>query len=391
VLTGQYYLYPRIAEPGDYSGSDQAPNIMGSERTGPDLSQEGGMHPVQWHEAHYYNPRNVNPFSIMPQFSFFSEDELGNMIEFNQESGGKEAILRLAAVAVGDDLMKINQGEDPMEDGINPAVSHLVSQLTASNEFKTDGKGTDKSPSGLPWKAVWMVNSFERGYWLTSDPLPITTQNLTRGKQIYLERCSGCHGPRGDGFGSAEPFFDPVPFNFTDSSNTDGMNGAFASDGMLYHRILTGGPGTAMENFGTRLSVQDIWRVVQFLRTIQNGSLSEQGSVVTPDMFLAWQEPPPMKAYVSSHPVDQGPGNIDSGDPFMAAAHWVAPGLGPTDTAMVGGKLPMTLSRLADLIKTAYMNQVQKAWDDAVARGESGLPSKDQIFSTDELVFHEPS
>jgi len=89
--------------------------------------------------------------------------------------------------------------------------------------------------------------------------------------------------------------------------------------------------------------------------------------------------------------VDQGPGNIDSGDPFMAAAHWVAPGLGPTDTAMVGGKLPMTLSRLADLIKTAYMNQVQKAWDDAVARGESGLPSKDQIFSTDELVFHEPS
>ena len=30
-----------------------------------------------------------------------------------------------------------------------------------------------------------------------------------------------------------------------------------------------------MENFGTRLSVEDIWRVVLFLRTIHNGTLTD--------------------------------------------------------------------------------------------------------------------
>ena len=27
------------------------------ERTGPDLSQEGGAHTDEWHYAHFYNPR----------------------------------------------------------------------------------------------------------------------------------------------------------------------------------------------------------------------------------------------------------------------------------------------------------------------------------------------
>lgn len=385
VLVGQFYLYPRISEPGDFAGTDQAPQVMGSERTGPDLSQEGGMHPDGWHEAHYYNPRNVNPLSIMPQFNFLTEDELSHLVAFNQESGGKEAVLRAAAVEVGNNLMAVNgAGADPMM-----FFPDLVNQLTSAGEYKADGSGMDKSPSGMPWMAVWMVNSFERGYWLTPDPLPVTQQNLTRGKQIYLERCSGCHGPKGDGFGSAQPFLTPTPFNFTDTSMM-GANGFFASDGMYYHRILTGGPGTAMENFGTRLSVEDTWRVVQFLRTIPNGSLEDQGSVVTPDMFQPWSPPPPLQNYIDSHPISDGPGNITATDPFGAAAHWIAPGMGPADTIMIGGKLPMTQQRLADLIRSVYMQKVQKAYDDAENRGED-LPPREQIMDTTGITFHSTS
>ena len=54
----------RIAQAGDYV-SDQ-PILLGSQRTGPDLSQEGGEHPDDWHIAHFINPRYTRPASIMP-------------------------------------------------------------------------------------------------------------------------------------------------------------------------------------------------------------------------------------------------------------------------------------------------------------------------------------
>jgi len=40
-----YFLYPKISQPGDFFGRDQSPNLLGTERTGPDLSQEAGWHP----------------------------------------------------------------------------------------------------------------------------------------------------------------------------------------------------------------------------------------------------------------------------------------------------------------------------------------------------------
>lgn len=41
----------RIAEAGDYH--DIRPAILGTERTGPDLSLEGGQRPDDWHSAHF--------------------------------------------------------------------------------------------------------------------------------------------------------------------------------------------------------------------------------------------------------------------------------------------------------------------------------------------------
>ena len=54
----------RIAQAGDYV--EQQPAILGTERTGPDLSQEGGEHPDDWHLAHFTNPRFTRPHSLMP-------------------------------------------------------------------------------------------------------------------------------------------------------------------------------------------------------------------------------------------------------------------------------------------------------------------------------------
>jgi len=386
VYAGLYYLYPRAAQPGDFRGVSQSPNIMGSARTGPDLSQEGGNHPDTWHVAHYNNPRNTMPLSIMPSFKFLSQSELHDLISFNQSQGGKEAALRYAAIRVGNMLMGSNMGMIKMMGGPTKPLADLIARLRQSGDYRTDGKAMDKSPSGLPWMAVWHINSFERGYWLTPDPLELTQQNLIRGKAIYLKRCAGCHGEKGDGKGTAAKLLHIKPYDFSAAKVSHDPG---ASDGMLYHRILTGGPGTAMENFGTRLSVQDIWRVVLFLRTVHKGGLREP--VPTVNMFEKWTPPKPLLEYISTHPIPANTEDPDlrSADPFMSAARWIAPGMAEGDVIYVGGRLPITPQRLSQLVRATYFELVDNAYADAKGRSEE-LPPVKRIESVEDVQFHVP-
>jgi cytochrome c oxidase cbb3-type subunit 2 len=57
------------SRPSDYIYDK--PHLMGTSRTGPDLSNIGSRQPsAQWHHLHLYNPRSVVSWSIMPDFSF---------------------------------------------------------------------------------------------------------------------------------------------------------------------------------------------------------------------------------------------------------------------------------------------------------------------------------
>lgn len=378
-----YYLFPRVSEPGDYWEGEPSPNIFGTMRTGPDLSQEGGQHPEGWHMAHYWSPRATTPFSIMPRFLWLNEQETKLLIAHNQASGGKDGLLRYSALYVGGKLMGINMGMvNPMD-----VFPDLVKEAQSAGTYNANGKPSDSSPSGLPWKAVWMLNSFERGYWLTPDPLPATENVLLKGKEEFLKRCSGCHGAQGNGMGAAASFLSPPPFDFTADSQ---YSSPFTSDGDLYHRILTAGPGTAMENFGTRLSVENIWRIVLFLRTIPNGSLATVDTVPTMEMFKPWSAPDGLLKYIDNHPIKDSQAMYDpASNPFATAATWLAPGLAPGDTVMIGGKLPMDLDHLETLIKNYYFSELDKAYNDTLNRG-TAMPSKDQVMSTEGLVFHQP-
>lgn len=52
----------------------QSPSILGSERTGPDLTSVGQRLPsTTWHYMHLYNPRIVVPESIMPSYKWLFE------------------------------------------------------------------------------------------------------------------------------------------------------------------------------------------------------------------------------------------------------------------------------------------------------------------------------
>ena len=383
VAVGLYYLYPRVSEPGDYAGND-SPNILGSERTGPDLSQEGGNHPDDWQRAHYDDPRNTTPISIMPRFNFFSDSQLKDMIAFNQSQGGKEATLRNSAILVGKALW--NGGvEGTLKDLANVFPTE-VSQAQSAGTYHADGTIDDTTKWGLSWGDVWAVNTHLRSYWVTRNPLPPTEDNLVIGKQIYLTRCSGCHGPTGDGNGPGARFMAPKPADFIHVD--DQMTAPDASDGQFYYRVLTGGKGTDMENFGTRLSVEDTWRVVLFLKTIAKGGLKQ--TLPTTDMFIKWEPQQGLLNYIKDHPVsDPNAGYDPTAGPFEQAARWIAPGLAPQDTVYIAGKLPVNLATIAKMVEERYRQFVQQDYQDALGRGEP-MPPRSEIFSTEGVQWHAP-
>ncbi len=62
-------IFGRASAPGDFAY--QTPELLGSERTGPDLTNAGVRQPsTVWQFIHLYNPRAVVPESIMPAFDW---------------------------------------------------------------------------------------------------------------------------------------------------------------------------------------------------------------------------------------------------------------------------------------------------------------------------------
>ncbi|MFA0123862.1 cbb3-type cytochrome c oxidase subunit II, partial [Vibrio sp. 10N.261.48.A2] len=52
------------------------PNLWGSKRTGPDLTNLGRKYSDQWHAIHLIDPRKVVPTSIMPAYPWLFEQTL---------------------------------------------------------------------------------------------------------------------------------------------------------------------------------------------------------------------------------------------------------------------------------------------------------------------------
>ncbi len=361
-----YFLYPKISQPGDFYGSDQSPNLLGTERTGPDLSQEGGWHPDDWQRAHFYDPRFADPLSLMPSMkSLFSDKQVEQLVGFVEMRSGKSGLLRYAGQLYAKHVAITNQGFKPPPLGFQGAHAKIQ-------------EGADVPvPKGQLEEAP-NLSQIDRSYWLAGDPLPVTEANLVRGKQVFLERCVGCHGPQGNGKGPAAKFMAPPPADFTDKD--DACCGGDTGPGDFYYRILRGWPGTAMENFGERLSVDDIWRVVLFVKTIPNHTLNTD-VVPEPKDYIVWQPTKELLAWVKSR--QQLPNNADFvkkpvTDPFMQEAMRVFPGLAPGDHFFINGTTEtLSLPAAAAAIKAIYTDLLNRAWADAKARGEK-LPPESQ-------------
>jgi len=215
----------RIAQSGDYVG--QEPAILGSERTGPDLSQQGGEHPDDWHKAHFVNPRFTSPISLMPSWEFLGEVEIRQLTAYVQALGGKMADLR-------QDRQK-----------------HWKALAAAAYA------------SGPDANIQWLHNQVPEVWRRMPNPYPATEAALLRGKRIYQEFCINCHGPVGDGQGPAARYLSPPPLNFTTLRRNLVENKYIG--GIFYYQIMNGITGTGMPYFKRHLESEKIWDLANYL------------------------------------------------------------------------------------------------------------------------------
>ncbi|MHC4779793.1 MAG: cbb3-type cytochrome c oxidase subunit II [Planctomycetota bacterium] len=210
----------RVAQTGDYV-ADQ-PHLLGTERTGPDLSQAGGEHTDGWHRAHFHNPRFTRPDSIMPPLEFLGKEKTAELIAFVQSMGYKNA------------------------DGRVERQRRWNAEAVRAFE-----KGTEAN-------VRWLHDNVPEPWRVLPNPYAADETALARGKKIYQGFCIGCHGPVGDGQGPAAPFMNPPPLNFTH------LRGRGASGGIFYYQIMNGITGTAMPYFKRELESEKIWDVGEY-------------------------------------------------------------------------------------------------------------------------------
>ncbi|MCK9296254.1 MAG: cbb3-type cytochrome c oxidase subunit II [Desulfobulbaceae bacterium] len=215
----------RIAQAGDYV--DRGPDLMGSKRTGPDLSQEGGEHPDDWHLAHFTNPRNTSPISVMPSFAFLGADSIRKLTAFVQFEG----------------MLMADQRVERQRHWKEAAL-------------QTYGKDLDSH-------VQWLHAMVPEVWRPMPNPYPALEADLARGRKIYQQFCIGCHGPVGDGRGQAAGFLNPMPLNFTVLRRHLVDNRYIG--GLLYYQIMNGITGTAMPYFKKSLESEKIWDVANYL------------------------------------------------------------------------------------------------------------------------------
>jgi len=215
----------RIAQAGDYH--DQQPNLLGSERTGPDLSQEGGEHPDDWQYAHFINPRTVRPRSLMPRFEYVGRSDIRALIAYVQSLGRKNADIR---------------------------VAHQRRWKIASVRAYRSGPDAN---------ILWLHSRVPPEWRPMPTETAVTHASVLRGEKVYQDYCVGCHGPVGDGNGPAAPYLIPPPLNFT-TLRRHLIDNRYIG-GILYYQIMNGITGTAMPYFKKDLESAKIWDVGNYV------------------------------------------------------------------------------------------------------------------------------
>ncbi len=174
-LTQDTSRYGRPSLAGDYArirpidSWRHSPRVLGSERTGPDLSNIGARQSsAVWHYLHLYQPRAVVSGSVMPAFRWLFE---------RGKQGDPDALALPAALAPADGSTIV-----PTEDA-RAIVAYLLSL----------------DPPPAPGVAITAASTGGPSAGLAAGAVGVD------GSRIFASNCSACHQPNGRGLPGAFP------------------------------------------------------------------------------------------------------------------------------------------------------------------------------------------
>lgn len=256
----------------------------------PDITYAGLMRDEQWIADHFRDPRALMPDSIMPSFRFTEA-------QFQAMSGylaGKKT--PIAATVTGEALYKEacarchgakGDGLGPIAIYIDPAPRDLTKTAFMNSKprarFKTAIQEGVAGTSMPPWGKVMneaqvdsLLDYIETAFVKAKRPTPrdrklpeknpvaMNKASLERGEAIFVARCGGCHGRKGDGKGPNSLDIVPRPRNLRNAQFVNSIG-----DKRLFDSILYGVQGTAMPpwiDYG--LSQNDVGDLVNFIRSM---------------------------------------------------------------------------------------------------------------------------
>src|SRR5690554_3365561 len=156
----------------------QSPSLLGSERTGPDLTNVGKRQAGQeWHLLHLYNPRSVVKESIMPSYPWLFEEKSENKVKDTD-----------VVVAVPQEYLKNKSNKIVASQKALDLVAYLVS-------LKQADIGNAPSLDFIPAKVK------DKGTAAVSD----SGSDLPDGELLYMNTCAACHQGNGQGLAGAFP------------------------------------------------------------------------------------------------------------------------------------------------------------------------------------------
>lgn len=178
-------IFGRPSAPGDFTY--QTPELLGSQRTGPDLTNVGARQSSElWQYMHLYNPRAVVPESIMPAFDWMFD-------VVDKAPAGATPVPLPAAFA-------------PAKGVVVPghrAVA-LVAYLLALRQPALPGAngGQGGAPAAGASQAVASAASPPAG---TSVAGGSPGGSTARGSALFAANCAACHQASGKGIPGAFP------------------------------------------------------------------------------------------------------------------------------------------------------------------------------------------
>lgn len=160
------------------------PQMWGTRRIGPDLARESGKRPRDWQLVHLYSPRYVVPDSMMPGYTWLFRGDPSK----------------------------------PSQDALD-----LVAYLESLGRPALQASSSKTQPAQPDLHYV-------------ADISP-ASENLGKGRTVYLANCAGCHGENGQATSPGARALRPVAFN---------LAGFGLPTGAVRHALEYGIPGTAM-------------------------------------------------------------------------------------------------------------------------------------------------